>query len=110
MVNKRRCGKGFVWNSSNCECECDKSCVVGEYLDYKNCKLIDGLVEECCENIDGKKVIYNGTLNDYGRICNFCTVFIVLFVIFFIISISISSVFIYFHCYLKRRYIETTTD
>ena len=27
-----------MWNSSNCECKCDKSCVVREYLDYKNCK------------------------------------------------------------------------
>ena len=34
---------------SNCECECDKSCDVGEHLDYENCKcrkwLIDKLVE-----------------------------------------------------------------
>ena len=30
------------------------------------------------------------------------------FVTFFIISISISSVFIYFHWHLKRKYIETT--
>ena len=32
-------------------------------LDYKNCKcrkwLIDKLVEECSENADGNKVIYN---------------------------------------------------
>ena len=31
------CDKGFIWNPSNCECECDKSCDVGEYLDYENC-------------------------------------------------------------------------
>ena len=32
--DKCRCeSKGVVWNSSNCECECDKSCGVGEYLD-----------------------------------------------------------------------------
>ena len=30
--------KGFVWNPSNCECECDKACDVGEYLDYEHCK------------------------------------------------------------------------
>ena len=30
------CDKGFIWNPSNCECECDKSCNIGEYLDYKN--------------------------------------------------------------------------
>ena len=45
------CDKEFIWNPSNCECECDKSCDIGEYLDYKNCKcrkkIIDKLVEEC---------------------------------------------------------------
>ena len=25
-------------NAKNCECECDKACNVGEYLDYENCK------------------------------------------------------------------------
>ena len=43
------CNKGFNWNPSNFECECDKSCDVGEYLHYKNCKcrkrLVDKLVE-----------------------------------------------------------------
>ena len=32
------CDKGYVWNPSNCECECDKSCNIGEYLDYLSCK------------------------------------------------------------------------
>ena len=32
------CDKGFIWNPSNCECECDKACDVDEYLDYENCK------------------------------------------------------------------------
>ena len=57
-------------------------------------KLVDRLVEECSENIDGNKMIYDGTLNDYGKLCNSCTVYIVLLVISFIISINISSVFI----------------
>ena len=50
------CDKGYIWNPSNCECECDKSCHIGEYLDYSNCKcrkkLYDKLIEECTENID----------------------------------------------------------
>ena len=54
-------------------------------------------------------MIYNGTLNDYGEICNSCTAYIVFLVIFFTISISISNVFIYFYWYLNRRCIETTT-
>ena len=38
LIDKGMCDKGFICNPSNCECECDKSCDVGEYLDYKNCK------------------------------------------------------------------------
>ena len=84
-------------------------------MGYKNCRkrLIDKLVEECNENIDENEMIYNSTLNaiplnDYEKICNSCTVYIVLLAIFFIVSISISSAFIYFHWYLKTRYTETT--
>ena len=61
------CDKGFIRNPSNFECECDKSCDIGEFLGYKNCKcrnnLVDKLVEECIENIDGNKVLYNETLD-----------------------------------------------
>ena len=32
------CDKGFIQNPGNCECECNKLCDVGEYLDYANCK------------------------------------------------------------------------
>ena len=125
LIDKRICDKGFNWNPSNCECECDKSCDVGEYLGYKNCKcrkrLVDKLIEECNENIDDKelhlsKMIHNSTLNEYEKICSSCEscgrssciIYMILFVIFFIISINISSVFIYFNWYLKRKYIETT--
>ena len=45
---------------------------------------------------------YNGILNGYGRICNSCTVYIILLFIFFIISISINSAFIYFYWHLKK--------
>ena len=38
----------------------------------------------------------------YEKVSNSCTKYIVLLVIFFIISTSISSVFIYFHWYLKK--------
>ena len=32
MIDKGVCDKGFIWNASNCECECDKTCDIGEYL------------------------------------------------------------------------------
>ena len=37
-IDECRCDDGFIWNPSICECECDKSCGVGEYLNYANCK------------------------------------------------------------------------
>ena len=50
----------IIWNPSNCECECDKSCDVGEYLDYENCKcrkkLVDKLVGECTETVEEVKL------------------------------------------------------
>ena len=111
LIDNGRCDKGIIWNPSNCKCEYDKLYNVGEYLDYKSCKcrkrLTDKLVEECGEIIDGNEMLYNSTLNDYWKIYNSCTVYIILLTIFFVISISISSVFIYFHSYLKRRYTET---
>ena len=49
LIDKGVCDKGSIWNPSNCKCEYDKSCDVGEYLDYENCKckkkLDDKLVE-----------------------------------------------------------------
>ena len=51
MIDKDVCNEGCIWHSSKCECECDKSCDFGEYLDYENCKckkkIVDKLVEEC---------------------------------------------------------------
>ena len=38
LIDKGICDIGFIQNASNCECECDKSCDVREYLDYENCK------------------------------------------------------------------------
>ena len=60
MINKGVCDEGYAWNPSNCECECDESCDVGEYLDYENCKcrkrLVDKLAEEWTENIHEEKL------------------------------------------------------
>ena len=114
MRMQRMCDKGFVSNPSNCECECDKLCDVGEYLDYKNCRkrIIDKLIEECRENIDGNKMLYNKTLDViplsiYKKLCSSCMVYIVLFLVLLITRIYICCVFIYFYCYLKKDNIGT---
>ena len=53
-------------------------------------------------------MIYNDTLNaiplnDYKNVCNSCTLYIVLFVIILIISISINSAFIYWTHGFSRK-------
>ena len=102
MIDKGVCDKGFIWNPSNCECECDKSCDIDEYLDYSNYKcrkkLVDMLIEECTESIDEVEITEiieaeNGQKNK----CSFCTLYIVLFSIFFTISIRIAIYFVYFY-------------
>ena len=64
LIHKVIWDKVFIWNPSNFECECDKSCDIDEYLNYENCKckkkLVDKLVErssaeECTESIDEVK-------------------------------------------------------
>ena len=108
------CDKRFIWKPINCECECDKSSDIGEYLDYKNCKcikrIVDKLVDECSENIyenENLDIIPLNAIssNVYKKVCNSCMVYIVLFVVFLITSICICSVFIYFHLHLKKKII-----
>ena len=106
--DKERCDKGFTWNPSNCNCECDKSCKVEDYLDFKNCKcrrkIFGELVEECNKNIDENEMIYNGVLNvslsDYK--CNSCTLYLVLFVVFF--AAYALAVFLFFLLLFKKKY------
>ena len=38
LIDKGVCDIEFIWNPSNCACECDKACDIGEYLDYENCE------------------------------------------------------------------------
>ena len=99
MIDNGRCDNGFIWKPSTCECQCNKSCNIGQYLDHKNCKyrkeLIDTLVEECSGDINGNEMIHNVTLNDYGKVCKSCTIYIVLLIIFITI-IGISDEFFLF--------------
>ena len=102
LTDKGVCDKGYAWKHSNCECEFDKSCDVGEYLDYENCKcgkrLIDKLVDECDENIDEEVKIVSES-NNKGNSCIF---YIVLFSIFFIINVGTGTYFVYYK-YMNRN-------
>ena len=60
LIDEGVCDKGFIWNPSSCECECDKTCDIGEYVDYENSKcrkkLVDQLVDECTETTQEVKL------------------------------------------------------
>ena len=118
LIDKGICYKGFIWNPSNYECECDKLCDIGEYLDYKSCvcrnSIVDKLVEEGTKIVDENE-IYNETLNttssnDSLSDCTSCTPYIVLFAVFLITRLVIGSVFLYFYWYSKtyivRQYLK----
>ena len=83
----------------NCECEWNKSCNVGEYLDYENCKcrkrLVDKLMEECNENIDEAKWTEIALFEHKNECVCYYTVFIVLIVIALTISIGVGAYFTY---------------
>ena len=109
LIDKVACDKGFIWNPSNCECEYDKSCDIGEYLDYKNCKcrkiLVDKLVEECTENVEKVKLTEITSAEDKNKHENKCsssTLYIVLFETIFTINVGIGTYFVHFHWYLKK--------
>ena len=92
MIDKGVCDKGFIWNPSNCECECDKSCDIGEYLDYENCKsrkkLVDKLVEECTETNNEVKLVKKTLAeneNEHKR--SSCTLYSVLLSTVFTINV-----------------------
>ena len=99
------CDKGFIWNPSNYECECDKSCDVGEYLDYKSRKyrkkVVDKLVEECPEIVGEEKIAKISLSEEKNKYkCSSYTLYIVLFSIILIINVGIVTYFLYFHRYL----------
>ena len=105
------CDKGFIWNPSNFECECDKACDIGEYLNFENCKcikkLVDTLVDECTE-VKLAKITLAKNENSYK--CSSCTVYTVLFWIFFTINVGgIEAYFVYFHGHLKKMFTREAT-
>ena len=79
LIVKGVCDKGFIWHPSNCECQCDKTCDIGEYLDYEHCKcrkkLVDKLVDECTGTIEEVKLAKTTLAeNENSYKCSSCTV------------------------------------
>ena len=108
LINKGVCDKGYVWNPSNRKSESDKSCNIGEYIDYSSCKcrkkLIDPLVEECTENIDETKLVKVTVENKNKDRCRSYVVYMVLFWIFFVISCRNIICIVYYEYFNRIEY------
>ena len=95
LVNKSNCNKGYSWNPSNCQCECDKSCGIGEYLDYKSCtcknSIIDELIDECTNPVEKNSDILVTPSNSSD------TIYFGLFIVFLVLFLISISVLIYFY-------------
>ena len=107
LIAKGICDKRSIWDPSNCESECDKSCDIGEYLDFENCKcrrkLVDQLIEECTKNIEQAKLAKITLAKmkisiKMNAVLAHCTV---LFSIIFTINIGIGALFL---LVLKKTY------
>ena len=100
LLDKEVCDKGFIFKPSNCECECDKTCDIGEYSDYENCKcrkeIVDKLVGECTETVEEVKLA-KITLaeNESEKKYSSCRVYIVLMIAVFTIFTGIITYFVY---------------
>ena len=93
-MDKGICDKGFIWNLNNCEC--DRSCDVGEHLDYANCKCRKKFAEECTENIDEVKIPWTALFERRSECKHSCTSYVVFIAIVFTISIGIGTYFMYY--------------
>ena len=86
------CAKGYTWNSSICECQCDMWCKPGQYLDHKNCvcknKLIGRLIEKCTSVINETMINNKDNTND--------NTYLILFIVFLIGFIVFLIGFIYY--------------
>ena len=101
LIDKAICNKEFIWNPSNCKCECD----VGEYLDYENCtcrkQLVNKLVEECTEIVEEVKLAKRA-LVEHENVCkSSCGIYVVLFNNFYNQQWNWHLLYL-FHCYLEK--------
>ena len=91
------CDKGYMWNPSTCECQCDTWCKPGQYLDHKNCicknKLIGRIIAECTSVINETMINNKDNINDNNTVWN---IFIGLFSVVIFIGAVCFCVLIYF--------------
>ena len=98
------CTKGYMWNPSTCECQCDMWCKPGQYLDHKNCvcknKLVGRIIGECTNVINETIMNNKDDINNDNTVWN---IFIGLFSVVIFIGIVCFRVLIYFKCVKGKR-------
>ena len=101
------CDKGYTWNPSTCECQCDMWCKSGQYLDHKNCvcknKLVGRIIEECTNVINETMMNNKDNIDNGNTIQN---VFIGLFSVLLFIGIVYFCVFAYFKWIKVKNYLK----
>ena len=104
------CTKGYTWNPSTCEYQCDTWCKPSQYLDHKNCvcknKLVGRLIEECTSVINETMMNNNNYDNDNAYDYN---TIIYVSIVFFLLAIISFCVFAYFK-WFKNKYTLTRID
>ena len=99
-----------MWNPSTCDCECDKTCEVGEYLDIKNfpCKdrVINDLIWTCEDdilNIAKATLVVDKKVKYENNNCFIPTISLIIMGLLLIITISINCYLYYTKCYLRNK-------
>ena len=82
-----------MWNPRTCECQCDKWCKQGQYLDHKNCVCKNKLIGRVIEGCTG--VINETMINNKDNMTNNNT-YLTLFIVFLIGFIAFLIGFIYY--------------
>ena len=98
------CTKGYTWNPSTYECQCDMWCKPGQYLDYKNCicknKLIGRVISECTSVINKTMMNKKDNIANDNTITN---IFIGLFSVLMFAVIVCFCVFGYFKWFKGKK-------
>ena len=98
----------YMWNSSTCDCKCNKACKIDEYLDTKNCsrkeRLFGKLLSACKDEILNKtKTSVNHKKVTYRKVyCLLFTMFLVIISLLSLIVIS-NSCYDYFENIIQNK-------
>ena len=105
------CTKGYTWNPSTCECQCDMWCKPCQYLDYKKCvcknKLIGRVISDCTSLINETMISNKKNISNDDTITN---IFIGLFSVLLFTGIVCLYVFTYFKLILNILIIKKSSS